>query len=137
MKEYKKPLPEINPWSIAFWDGAKQHRLLIQECKDCGEKIFYPRKMCPQCWSQRLSWAEASGRGKIFSYSVTLTGVEEKFVEDLPFVLALVDLEEGVRMMTNIVNCPPENVSIGMDVEVVFEDVTEDISIPKWQPTEK
>ena len=134
MKEYKKPLPEIKPWSVAFWDGAKQHRLLIQECKDCGAKIFYPRKMCPECWSQNLSWAEASGKGKIFSYSVTMAGVEEKFAEDLPFVLALVDLEEGVRMMTNIVNCPPENVSIGMDVEVVFEDVTEDISLPKWQP---
>jgi len=134
MKEYKKPLPEIQPWSKKFWEGAKQHKLLIQECRDCGAKIFYPRKVCSECWSPNLFWSEASGKGKIFSYSVTMAGVEDKFVEDLPFVLALVDLEEGVRMMTNIVNCKPDEVSIGMDVEVVFEDVTEDITLPKWRP---
>lgn len=137
MSEYKKPLPETQPWSKAFWEGTRERKLLIQECKDCGVKIFYPRKYCPKCWSPQLSWSEASGRGKIFSYSVTMGGVEEKFAGDLPFVLALVDLEEGVRMMTNIVNCPPEDVAIGMDVEVVFEDVTGEITLPKWQPAGK
>ena len=125
----------MQPWSEPFWEGAKQHKLLIQECKDCNAKIFYPRKICPECWSENLSWTEASGKGRIFSYSVTMAGVEEKFTEDLPFVLALVDLEEGVRMMTNIVDCPHDEVSIGMDVEVVFEDVTEDVSLPKWRPS--
>ena len=134
MSEYKKPLPEMQPWSKPFWEGTKQHKLLIQECKDCNAKIFYPRKICPECWSENLSWTEASGKGKVFSYSVTMAGVEEKFAEDLPFVLALVDLEEGVRMMTNIVDCPHDEVSIGMDVEVVFENVTEDVSLPKWRP---
>ena len=124
----------MQPWSKPFWEGTKQHKLLIQECKDCHAKIFYPRKICPECWSENLSWTEASGKGKVFSYSVTMAGVEEKFAEDLPFVLALVDLEEGVRMMTNIVDCPHDEVSIGMDVEVVFEKVTEDVSLPKWRP---
>jgi uncharacterized OB-fold protein len=137
MSEYKKPLPEMQPWSVKFWEGTKQHKLLIQECKDCGIKIFYPRKFCPECWSSDLSWSEASGKGKVFSYSVTMAGVEDKFAGDLPFVLALVDLNEGVRMMTNIVNCRPDEVSIGMDVEVVFEDVTEEITLPKWKPTRK
>ena len=134
MSEYKKPLPEIQPWSRQFWEGTKQHKLLIQKCKDCSAKIFYPRKICPECWSPNLSWTESSGRGKVYSYSVTMAGVEERFTEDLPFILALVDLEEGIRMMTNIINCKPEEVSIGMDVEVVFEDVTEDVSLPKWRP---
>jgi len=134
MSEYKKPLPEMQPWSRAFWEGAKRHKLLIQVCTDCDARIFYPRKICPECWSRNLSWTEASGRGKIYSYSVTLAGVEEKFADDLPFVLALVDLEEGVRMMTNIVDCPHDEVSIGMDVEVFFEDVTGDVSLPKWRP---
>lgn len=136
MSEYKKPLPEMQPWSKPFWEGAKQHKLLIQECTDCNTKIFYPRKICPECWSQNLSWTKASGKGTIYSYSITMAGVEEKFAEDLPFVLALVDLEEGVRMMTNIVDCPHDEVRIGMDVEVVFEDVTEDVSLPKWRPAE-
>jgi uncharacterized OB-fold protein len=137
MSDYKKPLPEIQPWSKAFWEGTKQHKLLIQECKDCGVKIFYPRKFCPECWSANLTWAEASGKGKVFSYSVTTAGVEERFADDLPFVLALVDLEEGVRMMTNIVNCKLEEVKIGMDVKVVFEDVTDDITLPKWKPAKQ
>ena len=139
MNEYKKPLPEIQPWSKEFWKGTKEKKLLIQACKDCGSKIFYPRKYCPECWSSQLFWVEASGRAKIFSYSITYTGVEEPFYDDLPLVLALVDLEEGVRMMTNIVNCRPEEVNIGMDVEVMFRDVTEEFSLPYFQPqgTEK
>ncbi len=134
MSEYKKPLPEIQPWSKKFWEGTKEKKLLIQECKDCGAKIFYPRKHCPECWSSQLFWSEASGKATIFSYSVTLAGVEERFAEDLPFVLALVDLEEGVRMMTNVVGCKPEEVSIGMNVEVVFEKITDEITLPKWKP---
>jgi len=134
MSEYRKPLPVVQPWSEAFWEAAKEHRLLIQECKDCGVKIFYPRKFCPECWSSNLGWSEASGKGKVFSYTVTMTGVEEKFADDLPFVLAWVDLEEGVRMLTNIVGSEPDEVSIGMDVEVVFEDVTSEISLPKFKP---
>jgi len=134
MNKYKKPLPEIQPWSKEFWKGTKEKKLLIQECKDCGSKIFYPRKYCPECWSSQLLWNEASGKAKIFSYSITYTGVEEPFYDDLPLVLALVDLEEGVRMMTNIVNCRPEEVYIGMDVEVTFRDVTKEFSLPYFQP---
>ena len=134
-----------NPAELSFrnarinriWEGTKERKLLIQECKDCNSKIFYLRKHCPECWSSDLSWAEAGGRAKIYSYSITMGGVEKRFADDLPFVLALVDLEEGVRMMTNIVNCDPEEVRIGMDVEVVFEHVTDEITLPKWQPVGK
>lgn len=134
MSEYKKPLPEVQPWSEDFWKATKQHKLLIQECKECKTKIFYPRKFCPECWSSDLSWSEASGKGKIFTFSITMAGVEKKFADDLPYVLALVDLEEGIRMMTNIVECKPEDVQIGMDVEVVFDDINEDFALPKWRP---
>lgn len=134
MKEYKKPLPVTQPWSQEFWNGANQDKLLIQQCKKCGVKIFYPRKSCPECWSSDLEWSEASGKGKIYTYTETLRGVEEKFSGDLPFVLAYVDLEEGVRMMTRIVDCSPDDVEIGMDVEVVFEKVTEEFSLPFFKP---
>lgn len=137
MKDYRKPLPAIQPWSREFWNGTKQNRLLIQECRECKAKIFYPRKSCPQCWSNDLGWAEATGKGKVYSYTVMLGGVEKEFAGDLPYVLAYIDLEEGVRIMTRIVACDPETVSIGMDVEVVFEDVTEEISLPYFQPVQK
>ncbi|MBW2366393.1 MAG: OB-fold domain-containing protein [Deltaproteobacteria bacterium] len=136
MSEYKKPLPVIQPWTEAFWEAAKEHRLLVQHCKKCDVNIFYPRKFCPECWSADLGWKEAGGKAKVYSYTVTMAGVEPHFAEDLPYVLAWVDLEEGVRMLTNIVGCAPGDVRIGMDVEVAFEDVTPEISLPKFKPVE-
>lgn len=134
MSEYKKPLPVTQPWSKGFWENAKQKKLVIQECKECGKKIFYPRKACPECWSSNLGWAQASGKGKVYTYTETLTGVEQVFAGDLPYVLAYIDLDEGVRMMSRIVDCPPEKLEIGMEVEVVFEDVTDEISLPFFRP---
>ncbi len=136
MSGYSKPLPAIQPWTEEFWRATKQHTLLVQECNECNEKIFYPRKVCPECWSSNLGWSEATGRATVFSYSVTMDMVEPKFMEDLPYVLALVDLEEGVRMMTRIVDCDPEDLHIGMDVEVSFDDVTDDISLPMFRPVD-
>jgi enoyl-CoA hydratase/carnithine racemase/uncharacterized OB-fold protein len=136
MSGYSKPLPAIQPWTEEFWKAAKQHRLLIQECADCKEKIFYPRKYCPECWSANLGWSEAGGKAKVYSHTVTMDMVEPKFMPDLPYVLALVDLEEGVRMMTRIVDCNPEDVKIGMDVEVTFEDVTDEFALPMFRPVD-
>jgi uncharacterized OB-fold protein len=137
MSGYKKPLPVVQPWSKTFWEAAKQHKLMIQTCSGCGLKIFYPRKYCPNCWSSNLAWYEASGKGEVFSYSITMAGVEERFSEDLPYVLALVDLEEGIRMMTNIVDCKPEEVFVGMKVEVTFRDITDEFSLPMFRLGQK
>ena len=134
MSGYKKPLPVMQPWTEEFWKATKQHKLLVQECGDCKEKIFYPRKYCPECWSSNLGWSEASGKAKVFSHTVTMDMVEPKFMEDLPYVLAMVDLEEGVRMMTRIVDCDPEDVHIGMDVEVTFQDITDEFALPMFRP---
>ena len=134
MNDYIKPLPVIQPHSQAFWDATPQGKFLIQHCKDCDSNIFYPRRDCPECWSNNLDWIEASGKGEVFSFSVTYEGVEPKFVPDLPIILAWVDLPEGPRVNTNIINCEPEDVSIGMPVEVVFVKVTDEITIPYFQP---
>ena len=134
MSDYNKPLPEIQPHSQGFWDGCKQHKLLIQHCNSCGANIFYPRRDCPKCWSQDLGWIESSGRATVYTYTVTLEGVEEMFVEDLPIIVAWVDLPEGIRMNTNLVECEPEEVQIGMEVEVVFRDVTDEITLPYFRP---
>lgn len=133
---YQKPIPAIQPWTEDFWKGTKQDKLLIQHCKDCDAIIFYPRKQCPECWSRNLDWKEASGKAVVYTYSVMLDMVEPKFWEDLPYILAMVDLEEGIRMTTRIVDCKPENVKIGMEVEVVFQEITKECSLPMFRPVD-
>lgn len=134
MKEYKKPLPKPSPWSKPFWDSCKRHELLIQKCKDCKNPIFYPKLFCPHCLSDNLEWVKASGRGKVYSYTVVHSYQPTEFAEDVPYVVAVIDLDEGVRMMSNIVNCPTEAVKCDMEVEAIFEDVTDEITLPKFKP---
>ncbi|MBI4764930.1 MAG: Zn-ribbon domain-containing OB-fold protein [Deltaproteobacteria bacterium] len=134
---YQKPIPVMQPWTKEFWKATKDHILLIQTCKECKSKIFYPRKFCPECWSGNLDWIEAGGKGKVFAFTITRDMVEPKFMTDLPYVLAMVTLEEGIRMMTRIVECDPEKVEMGMDVEVVFEDISEECSLPMFRPIKK
>ena len=131
-----KPKPVTQPWSEKFWEGTKQGKLLIQTCKDCKAKIFYPRKYCPECWSGNLDWLEASGKGKVETFTIMRAMVEPKFMSDLPYVLAMVDLEEGIRMMSRVVECDPEEVKLGMDVEVVFVD-QEGFNMPFFRPVKK
>ena len=131
---YGKPLPEMTPWSKKFWESTRQHKLSMQKCNSCGKLIFYPRKACPECWSLDLGWQQVSGKAKLNTFTVTLGGVEPVFAPDLPYVLAMVDLAEGITMMTNIVDSKPEDLKIGMDLEVAFRDCTDDISLPVFKP---
>ena len=135
--QYHKPVPAVQPWTEEFWRASKKHRLLIQECQNCRSLIFYPRKYCPQCWSADLGWREASGKAKVYTFAVMRDQVEPKFMADLPYVLAMVDLQEGVRMMTQIVQCEPAQVEIGMDVEVTFQDITDQHALPLFRPCDE
>lgn len=120
MFDMTKPMPEVQPWSVKFWEGTKEGKLLIQKCESCKSKIFYPRKRCPECWSDKLGWMQASGKGTVFSFTTAYSMVEPRFMDELPYTIAYVDLDEGVRLMTRIVECKPEDIKIGMKVEVVF-----------------
>ena len=131
-----KPIPETQPWSEIFWEGTKQGKLLIQVCKDCKSNIFYPRKFCPECWSGNLDWIEASGKAKIYTFSTAYSMVEPKFMDELPYTIAYVDLDEGIRMMTRIVDCKPEDLSLDMDVEVLFHE-RNGYFLPYFRPTGK
>jgi uncharacterized OB-fold protein len=135
MTEYTKPLPLPDGDTKPYWDAAKEHRLLIKRCQDCQTAIFYPRSICPNCMSDRVDWVEASGRGTIYSYTV-VHRAPPQFVQDAPYVVALIDLAEGVRMMSNVVGAAPSDVKIGAPVEVVFDDVTPEISLPKFKLAE-
>jgi len=126
------PIPIPDGDSRVFWEGAAQHKLLIQHCNACQHFIFYPRSLCPNCFSDTLSWVEAAGTGTIYSYTVVhqAYGV---FARQVPFVVALVELGEGVRMMTRITGSPPETVRIGAPVRVVFEQVSEGLTLPYFE----
>ena len=129
-----KPLPAVTNETAPYWEGCKKHELRIQKCGACGNHQFYPRIICTECSSERVEWVKVSGRAKVTTFTIVRRPVSPAFADDVPYVVALVTLDEGPTMMTNIIGCPPEQVVIGMPVAVTFEDWTEDISIPKFKP---
>ena len=137
MSQNQKPIPVIQPWTREFWKATKKGDLLIQQCQDCNSNIFFPKKVCPECWSGNLDWQKASGKATVYTFTVMRDMVEPRFMGDLPYVIAMVDLDEGIRMTTRIVNCNPDDVEIGMNVEVVFEEVSPECSLPMFQPVDE
>ena len=127
-------LPTPDDHTQAFWDAARQGRLLIKRCAACRRAHYYPRPFCPYCWSPDVSWEEASGRGSLYTYSVVHQNDLPPFNERLPYVAAIVELDEGPRAMTNVVNCELESLRVGMAVEVEFRAISEDVSIPVFRP---
>lgn len=137
MNEYIKPVPVPDNVTEKFWEAAKEKRLLIQQCGGCGARQFLPQSYCRSCLGENLEWIEASGRGKIYSYTVVHRPPTARFEADVPYVVALIELEEGVRMMSNVVGVNPEAVRVDMPVEVVFDEITPAISLPKFRPMEE
>lgn len=137
MNTSKKPMPVVNPWAKPFWDAAREEKLRIQHCADCKMFVFYPRIVCPHCFSDSLNWADASGRGTVYSFTVVENNAPSFFQEDMPFVVAIIRLEEGVQMMSNIVGCDPYSVACDMPVEVTFERVSDEFTLPKFRPAGK
>lgn len=131
---YTKPLPAITNISRPFWEAAREHRLLIQRSKKTGKAVFYPRATSPYGPKDELEWIEASGKGTVYSYTVARRPTAPQWAGDVPYVIAIVELEEGARMTTNIVNCDPDAVRVGMAVRVVFDDVTPDVTLVKFEP---
>jgi len=129
-----KFLPLPTPETAFWWDSCREQRLLVQLCDDCGAYQFYPRAICSSCSGTSLGWAEAAGTGTVTTFTICRVPVAEAYAEDVPYVVALVKLEEGPTMMSNIVGCDPESVVIGMRVEVVFEPRSAEISVPPFRP---
>ena len=134
MSDYKKPLPHPNEVSQPFWDAAKRHELQIQRCNACGTHIFYPRKACSECLAADLSWIPVSGKGTLYSYTIAQAPTHPAFADDVPYVIAIVELEEGPRITTNLVGCQPDQVTIGMPVVASFEEVTPEMTLVKFRP---
>jgi uncharacterized OB-fold protein len=132
--KYAKPLPRIDEESKGFWEACQRRELVMQRCGACGALRYYPRALCPTCLSDAVEWVRSSGRGTVYTFTVTHQNQAPGFRDALPYVLAYVELDEGVRMLTNIVDCAPDAVRIGMPVEVVFEDATATVTLPKFKP---
>jgi len=118
--------------SRPYWEGLAQGELRIQRCNACSKAVFYPRALCPHCYADQLSWIVASGKGTIYSYTVAHQAFGP-FAADVPFVVALIELEEGVRMMSRLLDAPRERVTIGAAVRVTFEKVEEDLTLPYFR----
>ncbi|MGH7828264.1 MAG: Zn-ribbon domain-containing OB-fold protein [Candidatus Binatia bacterium] len=136
-KATRKPLPEITPLNQPFWAGTREGKLVMQSCSDCNAWVWCPRPVCGECGSDKLEWTQLSGRGKVFAFTVIREVVGRAlrgFAPDIPYVTAWIDLDEGPRFCSNIIGCPIENVKIGMDLEAVFEDTGEGVTLPKFSP---
>lgn len=134
METPKKPIPAVTPWGMPFWEGTRQGKLMIQKCTDCNKYVFYPRLVCPHCFSDNLGWVQASGRGTVYSYTVVQSNAPSPFLPDIPYVVAVIRLEEGVQMLSNIVGCDFDELRCDMPVEVTFKRLTDEFTLPKFRP---
>ena len=127
-------LPSITPLTRPFWDAAAQGRLLLPRCNDCGQHFFRPEVACTHCFAVNWRWVEASGRGSLYSYSIVHKAPAPGFV--VPLVLAVVQLDEGPFMFSNLVRCAHAGIRIGMALQVQFDEVAPGIHLPRFHPRE-
>ena len=127
-------LPTIEAESRPFWKAARAGRFLIGRCGDCGRAHHYPRPFCPFCWSESVTWEDASGRGRLYTYSTVFVNEQHPFKERLPYVAAAVDLKEGPRVMANLVDCDPADLRVGQEVEVSYRVLTDEVTVPVFRP---
>lgn len=130
---YKKPLPALEGLTGEFYAFCRNGELRFQRCKSCDTWRHVPREMCAECGSMQWHWQASSGRGKLFTWTVAARPLHPAFAEDAPYAPAVVELEEGVRLVTEIVDCRPDDLEIDDPVEVVFAEVTPEITLPKFR----
>jgi uncharacterized protein len=133
-KSFRAHLPIADEETAPYWQGAREGRLRVKRCRPCDRPFFYPRTYCPSCGSSDTDWVDVSGRGTIYSYTVIAHHDVAPFKDWLPYVVALVELDEGPRLVTNIIGCAPNEVTVGRRVEVVFDRVDESVTLPKFKP---
>jgi len=125
------PNPDVE--TQPFWDGCRSGVFLLRHCNACGHDHYYPRPFCPACWSDDVSWKEASGRARLYTYSIVHVNDLPPFNERVPYVAAIVDLDEGPRVMTNVEGVPFAELAIGMPLRVAFRQISDDITIPVFR----
>lgn len=127
--------PPVSEHAKPFWDATRERRLVLQYCRADGRPVHYPREVCPRCLGTDLEWREASGLGTVYAFTVNHVPATVAIGREPPFVVALVDLNEGVRFMTNIVGCAPGDVRVGMPVRVSWEPLSDGRALPVFAPS--
>ena len=130
----EKPLPRPTEDSAPYWEAAQRGTLCMQRCSECGHVRFPPSLLCPRCLSETAAWVRLSGRGTVFSWIVVHQSQHPAFNADTPYNVTIVELEEGPRLHTNLVGCRNDEIHIGLPVEVVFEKINDEVTLPKFRP---
>lgn len=133
MNTSARPLPTPTDLTLPYWEAARHGQLFVQQCRHCTKHQFYPRSFCMHCMSEALDWVEASGKGQIYTYTVNRRGANSYMAEHTPYVVAIIELEEGVRLMANIIDSRLEDLAISKPVQVVFEKVNDEITLPQFK----
>jgi len=133
MTEYNKPLPVIETWNASYWQAAKRHEFVAQKCLTCGYVHLPPGPACTNCLSPEQDWVRLSGKGTIYSYGIYHQLWHPGFKEDLPYNVALIELAEGPQIISQVVGCKNEDLACGLAVEATFEDVTPEVTLPKFR----
>lgn len=128
-----RPLPSPTALSRPFWEAAREHRLKLQRCATCSAFRWTPQALCPECWSDAYEWTQVSGRGTLYSYTIVHRAPTTTFVT--PYIVAVVALEEGPLMLTQLIDCDPSAVSMEMPVEVAFQTADENVSLYCFRPS--
>jgi uncharacterized protein len=135
-KAYEKFLPEPTQVTKPFWDYCKNHELRMQYCVTCSEWIWYPRAWCPKCGKRnKIEWRKLSGNGHVYSFTIIRQVIDNSpaFQNDIPFIIGLIELEEGPRIYSNVTEIAVDKVAIGDTVTIYFDDVTPEFSLPKFK----
>jgi len=131
--EYTKPLPTLQGLTQEFYDWCGERELRFQRCSECSAWRHVPREMCAECGSFRCEWAPSSGRGTVFTWTVVARALHPAFKDALPYAPVVIEMEEGVRILSEVLDCPLDELEIGMPVEVVFDEVTPGVTLPKFR----
>ncbi len=133
-QEYTLPIPVADEASQPFFDGANEGKLMLEKCSQCGTYRLPGRERCLDCWSTESEWAEASGNGKLYTYGIMHQKYHPAFAEETPYNYAIVELVEGPRLVTNIVDCEPDAMKTDMPVEAVFDHVSDEATLIRFRP---
>ena len=134
MREYNKPLPRGEEYHGEFYQFCKQHELRFQRCSTCSTWRHMPRESCPACGSFDWSWERSTGKGRVYSWTVVHRALHPGFAADVPYAVAIIELDEGVRLVSQVVGLAPEALRLDLPVEVAFEAVTPEVRLPKFRP---
>ena len=130
----EKPLPRPNEDTAPYWEAAHNRELRMQRCSDCGHIRFPPALLCARCLSEKHEWVKLSGHGTVFSWIVVHQSQHPAFNADTPYNVTIVQLDEGPRLHTTLIDCPNDQIRIGMPVEVVFDRINDEVTLPKFRP---